>query len=401
MLKVPMITYSIETINAYIDEYGGYGFDFTKSGNSRQYIIVAVLIKQSDVVTVTESLKEISKHHFGGNEIKSNKVKGNYRRRTEILKELVRLPFQYVAFVVDKESLFSDSGLTKNKRTFIKFLNEHFYQHLSIVYPKLNIVADEVGENEFIKEFLTYVKKHQQQLSLFDEHSFTMVNSKEDCCVQIADFIAGTLSYVYEKERSNKVPEEYDFLKLLDSRHARTIFFPKSYDESLFQHKEESDSYNKVIAQIAYRQAMAFLQEHKGELDEERRMQILTIEYLLFRFKYNTLRRYISTAELRGMLARSNFPIGEQGFRNKVIGKLRDSGVILSSSTHGYTLPKSKKEITDYFNHVNSVVIPMMQRLKTCEEILQMADDGLQLIESDNYRGLRALLDAYKNIVYK
>ena len=43
----------------------------------------------------------------------------------------------------------------------------------------------------------------------------------------------------------------------------------------------------------------------------------------------------------------------------------------------------------------------MMQRLKTCEEILKMTDDGLQLIESDNYRGLKVLLDAYKNSIYK
>ena len=34
-----MMSYNRETINAYIDEYGGYGFDFTKSGNSKQYII--------------------------------------------------------------------------------------------------------------------------------------------------------------------------------------------------------------------------------------------------------------------------------------------------------------------------------------------------------------------------
>lgn len=395
-----MMQYNIETINAYIDEYGGYGFDFSKTGNSKQYIIVAVLIKQSDISNVAEALKVISKKNFGGGEIKSNNVKGDNKRRTRILKELLELPFQYVAFIVDKESLFSDSGLTKSKRTFIKFLNEHFYDHLSVVYPKLNVVADEVGQNDFVTEFMAYVKKHQKSPSLFDEHSFRMVNSKEEQCVQIADFIAGTLSYVYEDDRKSKVPSEFDYLKLLDSKNARTIFFPKSYDESLFQHKEESDSYNKTIAETSYRQAIAFLQKYGKDADEERRMQVLTLDYLLFRFKYNALRRYISTEELRGMLRRSNYPIGEQSFRNKVIGKLRDSGVILSSSSLGYTLPKSKKEIMDYFKHVNSVVLPMMQRLKTCEEILKMTDDGLELIENDNFRGLKILLDAYRNSVH-
>lgn len=395
-----MAQYNIETINAYIDEYGGYGFDFSKAGNSKQYIIVAVLIKQSDIPNVTEALKAISKNHFGGSEIKSNNVKGDNKRRTTVLKELLKLPFQYVAFIVDKESLFSDSGLTKSKKTFIKFLNEHFYDHLSVVYPKLNVVADEVGQNDFVTEFLSYVKKHQKSPSLFDEHSFRMVNSKEEQCVQIADFIAGTLSYVYEEDRKLKVPKEFDYLKMIDSKNARTIFFPKSYDESLFQHKDESDSYNKAIAETSYRQAIAFLEKYGKNADDERRMQVLTLDYLLFRFKYNALRRYISTKELRGMLARSNFPIGEQGFRNKVIGKLRDSGIILSSSKKGYTLPKSKKEITDYFNHVSSVVIPMMQRLKTCEEILKMTDDGLQLIDSDNYRGLKSLLEAYKHTIH-
>lgn len=55
-----------ERIYAYIDECGGYGFDFTKSQNSSLFIIAAILIKSSDIKTVEERIEKIRKEYFSG-----------------------------------------------------------------------------------------------------------------------------------------------------------------------------------------------------------------------------------------------------------------------------------------------------------------------------------------------
>ena len=50
-----------DNIIAYIDESGGYGFDFTKGGNSSCFIVCAVLIKKSDKESLNIHLTEIRK----------------------------------------------------------------------------------------------------------------------------------------------------------------------------------------------------------------------------------------------------------------------------------------------------------------------------------------------------
>lgn len=104
-----------------------------------------------------------------------------------------------------------------------------------------------------------------------------------------------------------------------------------------------------------------------------------------------------------GALERNNFPkISEQVFRNKVIGKLRDNGVIISSSSKGYKLPSSEKEICDYYNHVSGVVIPMIHRLNLCNESLKMADgEMVDYLDKDEFIGLKKLTSTYQEMLHK
>lgn len=198
-------------ISAYIDEFGAYGFDFTKSGTSNLFIIVAILVKENNIVEVDTALQDIRNKMFGGSEIKSNKVKGNHKRRIMVLNEICKLPFQIAALVVDKKEIFADHGITKNKKTFYKFLNEKMYELLCKTFPKINIVADQVGENDFLKEFASYVKSKRVRLTLFDDSFYQMVNSKSVNAIQIADFMAGTLSYIYDEEKRKKCHQSIIF----------------------------------------------------------------------------------------------------------------------------------------------------------------------------------------------
>lgn len=361
----------------FLDEYGGYGFDFSKSGTSKTFIVAAILIEDSNVDLVNTTIDIVRKKYFNGNEIKSKNIGGNYRRRLRILNEIKNLPFSVFALVVDKKSIFAEHGITKNKRTFYKFINQILYQELRTDFTYLNIRADEVGSNEFCIEFAKYVEAKKRTSSLFDQQTYNFVNSKMSNGVQLADIIAGTLSYIYDEDKRINVPNEgTELLNIIQTKSPRILFFPKEYDEHLFEHLEGNLNYNKNIAELAYRKAQVFVDQHKTDKDERMQKQRFVLNYLLFRFKYNRYRKYIPTKELINALTSNGYSVkSEQVFRNKIIGNLRDQGVIISSSSKGYKLPSSEREISDYYQHVNSVVIPMIHRLKICNDLLKSSSE--------------------------
>lgn len=402
MVENMSLTKGKERIFAYLDECGGYGFDFSKGQNSSLFIIAAIIVKESNIKIIEDGVAEIRKHNFSGSEIKSKNIGGNNKRRNKIIKKTLELPYSIFALIVDKRTVFSDSGITKSKPVFYKFLNQLVYKELRSAYPYLNIVADQVGENDYVQDFVKYVKEHRVQLSLFDEENFEPVDSKNTNGVQLADLIAGTLSYIYEDEKKKNVPADFNFLQLLNKKIAKIKFFPQSYDNSLFEHEDGNPDYKKSIVTVAYRKAVSFINENKSNEDEDIQRQVFVLEYLLFRFRYNSFRKYISTKELMGALIRNNFSkITEQAFRNKVIGKLRDKGVIISSSSKGYKLPSSEKEIFAYYQHVSSVVMPMIHRLNLCNESLKMSEDNnIDYLEKGEFTGLQKIDAAYKEILH-
>ena len=118
---------------------------------------------------------------------------------------------------------------------------------------------------------------------------------------------------------------------------------------------------------------------------------------------YYSLRRYISTKELMSALVRADYGhISEQAFRSKVIGSLRDKGVIISSSPKGYKLPSSEKEIFDYYQHVSGVVLPMIHRLNLCNESLRLgSNNALNYLSNNEFKGLQIIVDAMKQNDHK
>lgn len=76
----------MERIHAYIDESGAYGFDFSKSGNTSHFIITAVTVKESDIAVVEREVETIKKENgFDNSEMKSSKIKTNFKRRLKII----------------------------------------------------------------------------------------------------------------------------------------------------------------------------------------------------------------------------------------------------------------------------------------------------------------------------
>ena len=378
---------------AFVDEFGAFGYDFSNSGCTTHFIISAIIVDRDNLQIVADGVSAIRQKYFQQGEIKSSKIGKNHKRRITILDELKQLPFHIFAFVCDKQKVYENSGL-RLKKTFYKFLNNIVYQELRIAYSNLTITADEIGDNDYIQSFVAYVKSKEIPLDLFDNSLFRFENSKYNVILQLADIISGSLAYHYD-ERKKLDADGYNYISILGDKILRIKIFPETFETFNVNQNDHNPEYNPEIADICYRKAKYFIETNSKTEDVEIKQQIAILNYLLFRFMNNSPRKYIPTKELINQLVYLGYDkMSLQTFRNKIIAKLRDNEVIISSSTGGYKIPSTEKELYDFVNHGKSIIMPMLSRLKTCNDVIRMGTDGkINLFERAEYHSLSKMFE--------
>jgi len=217
--------------------------------------------------------------------------------------------------------------------------------------------------------------------------------------IQVADIISGSLAYNYDIEKKQNA-EGNDYEKVLRKKILGLKFFPNNYETYKIDETAISKDYDCKIAEICFRRAKDFLEKNKKktDVDDFEKCQIIVLEYLLFRFMNNNKRLYISTNELINELTNRGFDkMSYQTFRNKIIAKLRDNDVVISSSQSGYKIPTTESELCDFLNHGKSIIEPMLSRLSRCNNIIRMGTNGeVDLFERAEYESLRKLLEIKK-----
>ena len=382
----------MEMLYAFTDESGSHGWEFDKKDVSTHFIICAIIVESSEIDNLRENLEKIRKKYFQTGEMKSSRVAKNHKRRIKILSDLLKLNFTIFPVVFDKTECFNMQGLLY-KKTFYKFMNNIVYKELRNGFEKLTVVADEIGTSDYMKSFIKYIKGKEDIPNLFGEADFLFHNSKNDVLIQLADFMAGTLSFSFDK---NKMSEEApDYYKILQPKIIRLMMYPKRYDNYILDTSSITEDYDYDVAKICFRQAANFMKKHENSDDKEIIIQKIELEYLLFRFMNNDKRGYIPTKELINQLKYTkNEKIPTSTFRLKVICKLRDSGVIIASSPKGYKIPSKKSELYDFINHGVSVAIPVMERMKKCREIVKFGTNGeIDLFDHTEYNSLKKFFD--------
>lgn len=378
---------------AFVDEFGAFGYDFSNSGCTTHFIISAIIVDRDNLPIVANGVSAIRQKYFQQGEIKSSKIGKNHKRRITIINELKQLPFQIFAFVCDKQKVYENSGL-RFKKSFYKFLNNIVYQELRIAYSNLAITADEIGNNDYLQSFAEYVKSKEIPLDLFDNSQFRFENSKYNVILQLADVISGSLAYHYD-ERKKLDAEGYNYISILGDKILRIKVFPETFETFNVNQNDHNPEYNPEIADICYRKAKYFIEINSKTEDVETKQQIAILNYLLFRFMNKSPRKYIPTKELINQLVYLGYEkMSLQTFRNKIIAKLRDNEVIISSSTGGYKIPSTEKELYDFVNHGKSIIMPMISRLKTCNDVIRMGTDGkINLFEKAEYNSLSKMFE--------
>lgn len=383
----------MERVYAFTDEYGAYGWDFSKENVSTHFIITAIIVKESDVDFMKKSIESVRKHHFQTGEMKSSKVGKNHSRRLRIIQDFKDLPFSIFSVVIDKRECEHMVGL-KYKKPFYKFMNNIVHKELRRAFSNLTIVADEIGGSEYMKSFISYVEGKQELPNLFGETEFSFSPSHNDVLIQLADFISGTLSFAYDPMRKAAGIPQYT--KILNSKIIKIMIYPQKYETFMVNSCSILENYEETIANLCFKQAVLFLEKNKNIDDEDVNAQVIVLEYLLFRFMNgNSNNGYIKTKELKSQLKYMGYSdISTSTFRLKIICKLRDKGVIIASSSKGYKIPSKEAELYDFVNHGASVVIPMLERLRKCRDLVKMATNNeLDLFAHDEFRKLRHYFD--------
>lgn len=375
---------------AYIDECGSFGYDFDKAGTTSHFVVCAVIVEQEMVEPLSSRVQEIRDGEFGGKELKSNSVRGDYKKRFRILKELLDLPFHVIYVVVDKRKIYPESGLSY-KQSFIKFTNSLLHKTLKRGYESLLIISDEHGTPEFMLGFEKYVIETGK---LFNTYDFRFEDSSQCDLLQLADFVCGTIALGYREE----VPKHYwAYLNFLRDKIIYKDIFPREYKNYLVDEGTRPDDFDESIAHWCIRLAESYVEDYENSGNSVESDRIIVVNRLLFQLQINPT-GYVQTPVLKRLVKNmTGRSYSTRKFRVDIVGSLRDSGVVISSSTKGYKIPLSLNEVYSYSNHTMQVIYPMLERLgKARNSILLATENELDILDIPEYAEIKAYFDYIK-----
>ena len=372
-------------ILAFVDEFGTNSFKFESQGS--HFIVAAVICKKDNLDKLNEGVEYIRKRHrFQTGEIKSSRIAKKHDKRIRILKDIVDLDISVFAIVVNKRELNSKGF--QYKKPFYKFLNNLLYKELYRTFPKIGIYVDEVGGNDFLLDFKKYVKKNHQR-NLFEGSEFDVLDSKNEPLIQIADFVVGSLGYVYDELKKNDKSSE--ILDVLQPILSAVNLFPIKYSINELQESSIDEGLNPLISQLSAQRIINYLDSAKPKhIYDYDRLNFLNLMTLYQRVYPKS--KFVSTKEILKHLNKNRAKqLNEEAFRSKVVGALRDKGILISSSRKGYKIPISIDDINKYLNHGNSIILPMVSRIKELRKAIKVASHN-EIDVLDSFPELKEIL---------
>ncbi|MCG8573160.1 MAG: DUF3800 domain-containing protein [Spirochaetes bacterium] len=384
----------MEDVIAFADEFGNNSFEFDKQGT--HFIVASIICKVNAKNNLEVKIEELRKKYFQTGEMKSSKVGPNFKRRKKILSEIIKNDFQIYAVIVDKTKLFGEGF--KYKKSFYKYLNGLLYHELFRTFPNLNLSVDEHGSNSFMRSFKKYVEKNHIR-DLFNDSEIIFISSPDNVLIQLADFIAGTLGYIFDE--SKKTEESSELREILESKITKLDIFPSIPINYRYEPLSKDLDYNEEISNLSITRALDFIDRKKNDSKTEIIHQVNCVKYLLLAlgiFKHNN---FISTKEIIGHLKiNSHEEISEYYFRSSVIARIRDEGVILTSCSAGkktgYKLPSSIEDLNRYVNHTNNIVLPMLKRVKSIRNNIKLGTHNkIDILNRKEFEKLKKVIDSY------
>ncbi|MBZ9729989.1 DUF3800 domain-containing protein [Salegentibacter sp. JZCK2] len=381
-------------ILAHIDEFGTNSIEVHKEGVSSHFLICATLIKEENLITGQKIIDKVRKTHFQNSEIKSSKVKrAHHARRLTILNDLNEIDFTIYVIVVDKKEIDSE-GLSI-KQSFYKYFNKQLVTDLNRINNKITFIADQIGTAEYQKSFQKYIEKEVTQYDLFNETKlFEFSDSKENNLIQLSDFIVGSLAKCFDTKHFQE--NSSDYLKLLKDK-LNVRFWPNNVTNYLRTDKD-TENLDPKIAELSLNLVKVYIDKNESKVETDITAQIYLLKYLMLIQKISP-HYFIQTHELMDKLKNEiGLEYSVRLFRKNIIGNLRDNNVIIvSSNSGGYKLPVNKSDLTEFVNRYNSILQPMLSRMKKCRDsILLGSFNEIDILEYPEYESLKEIIELKK-----
>ena len=380
---------------AFIDESGTNSLTLDKSGTSNLFICVAVVVNDDQLKKAEEATTQISIDHFSGAEIKSSGIGGKHKRRLSILSKLSSMDFGYYALIIDKKKLQRDGGF-QYKQSFYKYINKIFYQKIQSG-SKMHLFADEVGGKDFMNSFTNYLDEKLHDLFLYESFKHEFADSKSKPLIQLADLIAGTLSYCFDPA---KVTDESKVYRDLLTPHEIGISsWPLKKHNIPTSKPQNNDEWNSRIHSFCVNRALEFIEQNQDSSDEGKSMQAAVLNHLLFLKEFDDSARkqtQFALELIQHLVDLGYQELNKQQFSSKVIGPLRSYGVILAGDNEGYQLAVSVRDIGSYLKHNLKVIEPMLSRLQTARSgIKHITANQFDILDDAEFGFLKTIADSF------
>lgn len=392
MLEKQMLK-ETQWITAFVDETGDNGLDMDKLGASNLFICTAIIVDKNQFYIVNEEMKKISNEEFSGGEIKNNKIRKNHKRRIKILERICQFSFGYYALIINKKEIEKDSGL-QYKKSFYKYFNRMLYFGILNGGNKLKIIGDTIGSKEFMDSFDNYLKQKGFPDLFNDYKPPDFAKASETPLLQLADLITGTLAWCYDHEKQCDVKKEYR--KILQPKQIAITGWPLKTTFQLVNNLNNDFDY--IINETCINKVLQFIKEYEKSYDEKRKMQVAVIRHLLFLKTYedNDIISIHADDLIKHLIGLGFSKLQKQDFSSRIIGKLRDAGIVIAGDNNGYRLATNMNDIDSYINHDITIIKPMIARLiKARESIKLSTTNKYDFLDNQNYGWLKNIVEVF------
>jgi len=381
----------------FVDESGDLELEIDKPGASNLFISVAVIVNSNNLHDAEDSLLRISNTFFRGEPIKSSLVGKRYKRRLKILREILNIDFTFLALVVRKRCIYKDSGL-RFKPSFYKYFNRKLFMKLAFSGMALHVISDRFKGNRFFLEFKKYVDSRVlPEIDIDLSHEFD--SSANRPLIQLADFVAGTLSFCLDTDKMNEYSEA--FRELLKEKELLVDIWPHEECHSSWPLEITKSPFDLQIREKSINRVINTLEELKTDDAEDSKIQHDILSELLateIRSIYNNKRVFRSRKELLNMIGQED--IQSRAFSAKVIGPIRDKGVLLTGTRKGYKIATSLYDIQEDIKDDATKIIPMIKRIiLIADRIKILTENKLDILNTHGDKILINIIRTYKRII--
>lgn len=372
---------------AFVDEAGNHGFEFDKEKVSKYFVVTAVIVETKHLQNIQQHLQDLRAKYFESRDIMLSRLM-KHKRQT-IIAELLKMEFGIYAVVVHKEKLRKDGGFGVY-RSFFKYVNGLLYNYLFDVHTHIQVFADYYGDSTFMKEFATYIDNRHQP-DLFNTSFFQFDKRSENTLIQLADVISDVIFHTFESDQK----EYNNILRQLSHKIIRIETWPTTDWNRLMNHLDEIDrQFDQVIAKQSIQGAKRFIYDHQQSEVQVIKDRVNFLKFLLTHLSIGKNDYLYSQEIIKNMQTFSPETMSRDDLMGEIVGPLRDEGILIASTSNGYKLPTSSKDLIDYVNFSSSMIIPILRRLdKSRNRILMATNNELDILEGEKFKELKAFFD--------